>query len=121
MNENTDQSLPNSSIETLSDTNTKPVYKIKNKLVSGRLWLTIIAGLSFLMFVGTMCYVVVCKRDSITTSEISSTLNVLLLIISNVMTFYFTKNRDDINSNAVNETIGKLILKRSESNENKKD
>lgn len=115
MNENT---VPSSQIE-VSDNNTQSPSKIKSKLVSGRLWLTSIAGLSFLIFVCTMCYVIVAKKDSISTSEISSTLNILLLIISNVMTFYFTKNREDINANSVNETIGKLILKQSEDSEKK--
>lgn len=112
MKENTDQSLQ---IETTPEVPSK----IKNKLVSGRLWLTGVAGLSFLMFVGTLCYIIIVKRDSISTSEISSILNVLLLIISNVMTFYFTKNRED--SNSSNETLTKLALKSLDSKEDKKN
>ena len=72
--------------------------KVSNKLTSGRLWLTAICGLSFLVFVITICTILYTKRDTFTGSELSSITNIILLIISNVMTFYFTKNRDDMNS-----------------------
>lgn len=79
----------------MSETNQK---KISNKLVSGRLWLTAICGLSFLAFVITMCQIIYMRRDVLTGSELVSILNVILLIVSNVMTFYFTKNREDMNN-----------------------
>lgn len=70
--------------------------KITSKLVSGRLWLTAICGISFLIFVITICQILYTKRDVFSGAEIASVVNVILLIISNVMTFYFTKNREDM-------------------------
>jgi len=66
-----------------------------NKLLSGRLWLTIIVGICFLAFSLTVCHIMWLKQDSLSSTEISSIVNLLLLVISNVMTFYFTKNRNE--------------------------
>jgi len=79
----------------MKNSNTK---RITNKLVSGRLWLTAICGISFLVFVITMCQILYLKREILTGSEMVSIINVVLLIVSNVMTFYFTKNREDMNA-----------------------
>ena len=67
----------------------------RNKLLSGRLWLTSIAGLVFMAFSVTVCLILWENKKTITSSEVSSIMNMLLLIISNITTFYFTKNRDD--------------------------
>jgi hypothetical protein len=67
-----------------------------SKLLSGRLWLTAICGISFLIFVITFCSILYVKRDIFSGSELVTIMNVILLIISNTMTFYFTKNRDDM-------------------------
>lgn len=83
----------------MRETNQK---RIASKLVSGRLWLTGICGISFLAFVITMCQIIYMRRDILTGSELVSILNVILLIVSNVMTFYFTKNREDMNEEKKN-------------------
>lgn len=70
--------------------------KICNKLVSGRLWLTAICGISFLCFAVTICQILYVKRDLFNGAELVSIINVILLVISNVMTFYFTKSREDM-------------------------
>ena len=66
-----------------------------NKLLSGRLWLTIIAGISFLAFVLTICQVLYYKKESITVSESTGIINMLLLVVSNIFTFYFSKERNN--------------------------
>lgn len=69
----------------------------RSELKSGRLWLTIICGVCLLLFAGTICQIMWGKKDSLTGTEITSMMNVLLLIVSNVMTFYFSKNTEDSN------------------------
>lgn len=78
--------------------NNQKIKTERNKLLSGRLWLTIIAGIVFMLFSITTCLMLWEIRNSITTSEVFSILNILLLIISNITTFYFAKNRDDISN-----------------------
>ena len=67
----------------------------KNELKSGRLWLTIICGVCLLLFAGCICQVMWNKKETLSGSEITSMMNVLLLIVSNVMTFYFSKSNND--------------------------
>jgi len=67
----------------------------KNELKSGRLWLTIICGICLLIFAFTVCHIMYNKKDTLSGTEIASMMNVLLLIVSNVMTFYFSKTHDD--------------------------
>lgn len=79
-----------------------------SKLFSGRLWLTIIAGISFLFFVLTICQVLYVKRDTITVSEMTGIINMLLLVISNIFTFYFTKERTDDKTKNLTEQLKEL-------------
>lgn len=85
------------------------------KLLSGRLWLTIISGISFLLFVLTICQLMYIKRDIVTVSEMTSIINMLLLVISNIFTFYFTKERTDDKTKSLSEQLKEL----SQENQNK--
>lgn len=85
------------------------------KLLSGRLWLTIIAGVSFLLFVFTICQLMYIKRDIVTVSEMTSIINMLLLVISNIFTFYFTKERVDDKTKSLTDQLKEL----SPENQNK--
>lgn len=80
-----------------------------NKLLSGRLWLTIIAGISFLAFVLTICQILYVKRDVITVSEATGIINMLLLVVSNIFTFYFTKERTDGTIKTITEQLNEKI------------
>lgn len=60
------------------------------KLFTGRVLLTIVASIAFLMVVYYTCQMFM-KMDNITFDNINSILNTLILIMSNVITFYFTK------------------------------
>lgn len=69
--------------------------KVVDKILSGRLWLTIISGVSFLAFTFTICQLLYYKKDDMTPSDVSGMLNMILIIVSNIFTFYFTKHRAD--------------------------
>ena len=60
------------------------------KLFSGRVLLTITASIAFLMVVYFTCDILR-NIEGITFDNINSILNTLILILSNVITFYFTK------------------------------
>lgn len=60
------------------------------KLFSGRVLLTITASIAFLMVVYFTCKIL-SSLEGITFDNINSILNTLILILSNVITFYFTK------------------------------
>ena len=84
-----------------------PKKKDRNvsKLLSGRLWLTVIAGVSFLSFVWTICQVLYVKRTEITVSETTGIINMLLLVVSNIFTFYFTKERQENQIKTITEQL----------------
>ena len=69
--------------------------KVIDKMLSGRLWLTIIAGVSFLAFTFTICQILYFKKNEMTPSDVSGMLNMILIIVSNIFTFYFTKHRSE--------------------------
>ena len=60
------------------------------KLFSGRVLLTITASIAFLMVVYFTCKIL-SSIEWITFDNINSILNTLILILSNIITFYFTK------------------------------
>ncbi len=60
------------------------------KLFSGRVLLTITASIAFLMVVYFTCKIL-SSMEGITFDNINSILNTLILILSNIITFYFTK------------------------------
>lgn len=61
------------------------------KLFSGRVLLTVFCGISFIMFTNCTCSILIQKAPELTFENLSSILNMLLLIVSNVITFYFTR------------------------------
>ena len=88
----------------MSDTPTKTdcvpqKFSIIAKLLSGRLWLTLIAGICFWKITGTVCNVILAKSDQITVSEIIAVLTTIVLIVQNIVTFYFVKNNVGTNGN----------------------
>ena len=65
------------------------------KLFSGRVLLTIICGTVFIMLAHTVCGILATKAAEITFESLSGTINMLLLIVSNVITFYFSKDKSE--------------------------
>ena len=62
------------------------------KLFSGRVLLTIICGIAFIMLTKTLCNILMEKSSEITFENLNGILNMILLIISNIVTFYFSKD-----------------------------
>ena len=69
----------------------KKLYGVKNKLVSGRFLLTITTAICFLKLTNTICTILLSKADVLKISDISTILTAMLIIVSNVFTFYFLK------------------------------
>ena len=65
------------------------------KLFSGRVLLTVICGVVFIMLTKTVCDILAAKASEISFESLSGVINMLLLIVSNVITFYFSKDRSD--------------------------
>lgn len=61
------------------------------KLTSGRFLLTIAGAICFCMIVSTMCELIIEKKDIIKVSDILPILSTIILVVSNIFTFYFTK------------------------------
>jgi len=64
------------------------------KLFSGRVLLTITASIAFIMVVYYTCKILA-SLEGISFDNINSILNTLILILSNVITFYFTKESNN--------------------------
>ena len=64
---------------------------IKSKLASGKFLLTIAAGFSFCWITITLSWILKAKVDELTISELLPYLSTILIILSNIFTFYFTK------------------------------
>jgi len=65
------------------------------KLFSGRVLLTIICGIVFIMLTNCICGILSAKAAEITFESLSGIINMVLLIVSNVITFYFSKDKSD--------------------------
>ena len=65
------------------------------KLFSGRVLLTVICGVVFIMLTNTVCGILAAKAAEISFESLSGVINMLLLIVSNVITFYFSKDKSD--------------------------
>ena len=63
------------------------------KLFSGRFILTIVAAIVFFQITDCICYILILKQSDISISDLLSIGNMLLMIISNIFTFYFTRER----------------------------
>ena len=65
------------------------------KLFSGRVLLTVICGIVFIMLTNTICGILSAKAAEITFESLSGIINMVLLIVSNVITFYFSKDKSE--------------------------
>lgn len=84
-------------------------YKKAARLFTGRVWLTIISGISFLAFCLTICQILYTKRETITVSETTGIINMLLLVVSNIFTFYFTKEKSDEEVKSITDQLEEKI------------
>ena len=62
------------------------------KLMTGRVLLTVFCGISFLMCTKTICDILIQKTQDITFENLNGIINMILLMVSNSMTYYFTKS-----------------------------
>ena len=61
------------------------------KLLSGRFILTVSGAVCFGAITKTICKVLAAKADDISVTEITSILSSILIVVSNVFTFYFVR------------------------------
>ena len=61
------------------------------KLFSGRVALTIVSCVALIMIVYTFCQILIQKQSELSIDNLFSMFNSIILIVSNVVTFYFTK------------------------------
>jgi hypothetical protein len=75
------------------------------KLLSGRFLLTIAGSLAFIIITITFCRLLLAKQETLTIPDIIPILSTLMLIISNIFTFYFFKEsmRQTSTSSTANE------------------
>jgi len=62
-----------------------------SKFLSGRFILTIVGALCFLIIVLTIAILLIIKHEFITIKDLESTLSTVLIILSNIFTFYFIR------------------------------
>jgi len=67
----------------------------KSKLGSGRFLLTIAAALCFCWITVTLSYVIKSKIEELEATDILPYLSTVLIILSNIFTFYFTKKSEN--------------------------
>lgn len=63
------------------------------KLISGKVCITFTCAIGFLMIVHTLCEILLKQSENMSFDNIYNIFNVVILIISNVITFYFTKSK----------------------------
>jgi len=77
----------------------------KSKFASGRFLLTIAAALCFCWLTFTVSYVIKAKIDELSVTDILPYLSAILIVLSNIFTFYFTKKAENGHSdNGTDET-----------------
>lgn len=69
------------------------LLNILPKILSGRFLLTIVASIVFFEFCTCLCDILVYKCDEIQIADILNIANMLIIIVSNIFTFYFTRER----------------------------
>ena len=62
------------------------------KLLSGRFILTVVGAFCFYLIVDTICQLAIEKKDEIKITDILPVLSTVLIVVSNIFTFYFAKN-----------------------------
>jgi len=68
------------------------------KISSGRFLLTITASWCFTALTATICYLLIKMIDQIKVTDILPYLSAILIVLSNIFTFYFTKKAANGNS-----------------------
>jgi hypothetical protein len=61
------------------------------KLLSGKFILTIVGAICFYLFSDTVCDILIAKQQELKASEMISILSTLLVVVSNIFTFYFVR------------------------------
>lgn len=61
------------------------------KLISGKVCITFTCSIGFIMIVHTLCQILLRQSDNMSFDNIYNIFNVVVLIISNVITFYFSR------------------------------
>jgi hypothetical protein len=91
---------------TLSDAFAKLINAIAEfiiKIQGGRFILTVVGAICFYLFVSMVCNILQIKMMELTINDITAILNPIItpiiLVISNVFTFYFLKGPDGNNGN----------------------
>jgi len=62
-----------------------------SKLTSGKFLLTVICGICFFLLTKTFCNVLLLKIDDIKINDLLPYISAILIVLSNIFTFYFTK------------------------------
>lgn len=81
------------------------------KVFSGRFAMTIICGISFVLIVNCLTQILREKATEMTISDLTNIYNMLIIIISNVITFYFTREKSSTPEQQ--EPISKKCCKKS--------
>ena len=92
----------------MSDPETPPTPPMKQyntypnlgKLLSGRFILTVVGAFCFYIIVDTICQLVLDKKEQVTITEVLSILSSVLIVVSNIFTFYFVRKGMGINENS---------------------
>jgi len=66
-------------------------HSLASQALSGRLILTIVAAISFYKLISTICSLLILKSEILVVSDITTILSTMLIVMSNVFTFYFMK------------------------------
>lgn len=77
----------------MNDEDKQKLWQTLPKILSGRFLLTIVASIVFFEFCTCLCDILVYKCDEIEISDILNIANMLIIIVSNIFTFYFTRER----------------------------
>ena len=74
-------------------------YNWKDKIISGRFFLTVTAAICFFWLIKSLCHILVEKSVEIEVEHIILLVTNLALVIQNVFTSYFNKKRENGNGN----------------------
>ena len=69
------------------------------KLLSGKFICTVVGAVCFYKFSNTICKIMIAKQENIDTTVVISLLSNLLIIVSNIFTFYFVRKSMQSNGN----------------------
>ena len=85
-------------------------HSLISQALSGRLILTVVAAVCFYKLISTICTLLILKSEILVVSDITTVLSTMLIVMSNVFTFYFMKatlrNESDVDSSKQEDTNG---------------